>query len=191
MHNQSKTPNTEAYDWKPELLTRIDPAPNYKNSPLAKIKGKKYVNLKMGEETAFHYRSAVMKKMYHKEKKVLGRIFAHLKQIELREFIKTVRKNEGTLKEEEKTEDQKVTDLVRNMESSRIDLDVDPDFGLPYGMGYDQIIKEKADVFVNNKFYNNIMMDQLVQKLGYLDYRDALAINKYILEAKKHGDFRQ
>ena len=79
MHNQSKTPNTEAYDWKPELLTRIDPAPNYKNSPLAKIKGKKYVNLKMGEETAFHYRSAVMKKMYHKEKKVLGRIFAHLK----------------------------------------------------------------------------------------------------------------
>ena len=32
-------------------------------------------------------------------------------------------------------------------------------------------------------------MDQLVEKLGYLDYRDALAANKYILEAKRNGDY--
>lgn len=35
------------------------------------------------------------------------------------------------------------------------------------------------------------MMDQLVNELGYLDYRDCLAINKYILEAKRHGDYHQ
>jgi hypothetical protein len=35
------------------------------------------------------------------------------------------------------------------------------------------------------------MMDELVEKLGYLDFRDALAANKYILEAKKHGDYHQ
>jgi len=34
-------------------------------------------------------------------------------------------------------------------------------------------------------------MDELVNKLGYMDYRDALAANKYILEAKRHGDYHQ
>jgi hypothetical protein len=34
-------------------------------------------------------------------------------------------------------------------------------------------------------------MDELVQKLGYLDYRDALACNKYILESKRHNDYHQ
>lgn len=60
---------------------------------------------------------------------------------------------------------------------------MDPELGLPYGMGFDKIIKERADIFQNNKFYYNQMMDQLVEKLGYMDYRDALAVNKYILEA--------
>lgn len=34
-------------------------------------------------------------------------------------------------------------------------------------------------------------MDELVNKLGYMDYRDALACNKYILEVKRHGDYHQ
>jgi len=34
-------------------------------------------------------------------------------------------------------------------------------------------------------------MDDLVMKLGHMDYRDALAANKYILEAKRHGDYHQ
>lgn len=34
-------------------------------------------------------------------------------------------------------------------------------------------------------------MDDLIEKLGYLDYRDALAANKYILDAKKNGDYYQ
>lgn len=34
-------------------------------------------------------------------------------------------------------------------------------------------------------------MNELVGKLGYLDYRDALACNKYILEAKRHGEYHQ
>ena len=32
-------------------------------------------------------------------------------------------------------------------------------------------------------------MDELVESLGYMDYRDALAANKYIMEAKRHGDY--
>jgi hypothetical protein len=34
-------------------------------------------------------------------------------------------------------------------------------------------------------------MDELVKKLGYMDYRDALACNKYILEAKRSQDYGQ
>jgi hypothetical protein len=30
-----------------------------------------------------------------------------------------------------------------------------------------------------------------VQKLGYIDYRDALACNKYVLETKRHNDYHQ
>jgi len=38
---------------------------------------------------------------------------------------------------------------------------------------------------------NNRQMDKLIDKLGYMDYRDALALNRYILEAKRHGDYQQ
>jgi hypothetical protein len=56
---------------------------------------------------------------------------------------------------------------------------------LPYGLGFDDIIKKKVDLVDKQKTWNNRVMDDLVLKLGYMDYRDALACNKYILEAKK------
>lgn len=34
-------------------------------------------------------------------------------------------------------------------------------------------------------------MDELVLKLGYMDYRDLLAVNKYIVEAKLTGKYEQ
>lgn len=34
-------------------------------------------------------------------------------------------------------------------------------------------------------------MDALIDKLGYMDYRDALACNKYVIEAKRSGDYHQ
>jgi hypothetical protein len=34
-------------------------------------------------------------------------------------------------------------------------------------------------------------MDELIEQLGYMDYRDALACNKYILEAKRSKDYYQ
>ena len=32
-------------------------------------------------------------------------------------------------------------------------------------------------------------MDELIDKLGYMDYRDLLACNKYIIEAKKSKEY--
>jgi hypothetical protein len=34
-------------------------------------------------------------------------------------------------------------------------------------------------------------MDELVERLGYMDYRDALACNKYLIDVKRHGDYHQ
>jgi len=68
-------------------------------------------------------------------------------------------------------------------------FEYDDQFKLPYGIGYDAIIKKRADMVDKQKFWNNKVMDELVNKLGYMDYRDALACNKYILEVKRHGDY--
>lgn len=69
--------------------------------------------------------------------------------------------------------------------------DFDDQFKLPYGLGYDAIIKKRADNVDKQKYLNNKVMDDLISKLGYMDYRDALACNKYILEVKRHGDYHQ
>jgi len=58
-------------------------------------------------------------------------------------------------------------------------------------LGFDHILKEKADLINNNKFLNNRLMDNLVESLGYMDFRDALACNKYILESKRSTDYHQ
>ena len=68
-------------------------------------------------------------------------------------------------------------------------MDYDDQFKLPYGVGFDAIIKKRTDMIDKQKFLNNQVMDELVNKLGYMDYRDALACNKYLIEAKRHGDY--
>ena len=70
-------------------------------------------------------------------------------------------------------------------------FDYDDQFKLPYGVGYDHVIKKRTDMIDKQKFLNNRVMDELVEALGYMDYRDALACNKYIMEAKRHGDYHQ
>lgn len=62
---------------------------------------------------------------------------------------------------------------------------------LPVGTDFDFIIKQKAEEIDNQKLQNNYKMDELVDALGYMDYRDALACNKYIIEAKQSGDYHQ
>jgi hypothetical protein len=71
------------------------------------------------------------------------------------------------------------------------DYEIDDQFQLPYGLGFDHIIKKKAELIDGQKQSNNLVMDQLINELGYMDYRDALACNKYIIEAKRSGDYHQ
>lgn len=52
----------------------------------------------------------------------LGRIFAHFRYIELQNFIKKVRENEGTLKKETKSEEEEIDEMMQQMESASINI---------------------------------------------------------------------
>lgn len=68
---------------------------------------------------------------------------------------------------------------------------MDEQMSLPVGTTYDFVIKAKAEEIDAAKQSNNRMMDDLIKKLGYMDYRDALACNRYIIEAKRSKNYHQ
>jgi hypothetical protein len=125
------------------------------------------------------------------ERSRTGRLLSHMKHVEMKNFIRDVKIKEGSLKKSEyMSEMEQVQDLMKNEKKANLfKANIDEEFNLPYGFGFDYIIKEKGDLITNKKTLNNQLMDELVEKLGYLDFRDALAANRYILEAKKHGDY--
>ena len=70
-------------------------------------------------------------------------------------------------------------------------MPLDDQYNLPIGTEFDYILKSKQKENNSKKQLNDIKMDELVAKLGYIDYRDALACNKYIMEAKRSGEYHQ
>lgn len=68
-------------------------------------------------------------------------------------------------------------------------MPLDDQYNLPVGTQYDYILKSKQKENDEKKLLNDLKMDELVYKLGYMDYRDALACNKYIMEAKRSGEY--
>ena len=70
-------------------------------------------------------------------------------------------------------------------------MPLDDQYNLPIGTEFDYILKSEQKKNDNKKQINDMKMDELVAKLGYMDYRDALACNKYIIEAKRSGEYHQ
>ena len=93
------------------------------------------------------------------------------------------------IKEKEKETARQTVVRTRGIEAP--DFEVDDQFMLPYGLSFDNVIKKKAELIDSLKVANNVVMDELIERLGYMDYRDALACNRYILEAKRSGDYHQ
>jgi hypothetical protein len=64
---------------------------------------------------------------------------------------------------------------------------IDDDTGLLYGIGFDTFIhkinRDKQEILSKDD-----KIDNLVKKLGYIDMREFLMLNRYILEAKNHND---
>ena len=114
---------------------------------------------------------------YHK-----GRMHSHLKLFQIREQVKEVRAK-GDVNARRRRN--------KNTAETFEQMPVDDQMGLPIGTDFDFIIKKKAEEIDSQKQHNNVKMDDLVDKLGYMDYRDALACNKYIIEAKRSGRYHQ
>jgi len=87
-------------------------------------------------------------------------------------------------------------DLKRDSENKSSNIDnpsqqyIDDDTGLLYGIGFDTFIhkinRDKQEILSKDD-----KIDMLVKKLGYLDMREFLMLNRYILEAKNHHDALQ
>lgn len=119
-----------------------------------------------------------------------GRLFAHLRQEELKQAVQEIHDKE-TSSSSADAADTLSSSMIKEKGVWVEKFEYDDQFKLPYGVGYDHIIKKRTDNIDKQKFWNNRVMDELVESLGYMDYRDALACNKYIMEAKRHGDYHQ
>ena len=86
------------------------------------------------------------------------------------------------------------SDKIKEKKTRMLDQElpeIEDQFKVEVGTPFDYIFKERAELIDSQKVVNNKKMDELVDALGYMDYRDALACNKYIIEAKRSGDYHQ
>lgn len=178
-----------AYQYKPDLIYKIDPSPEYPDGPLPLPAGKKLEQDKF-RDSLERFRDNSLAKRRQRDRFMTGRLFAHLRQEELRSAVQEIH-NKETGASEDAASATSDASLIKEKGVWVDRFEYDDQFKLPYGVGFDSIIKKKADMIDKQKFWNNRVMDELVTKLGYMDYRDALAVNKYILEAKRHGDYHQ
>lgn len=115
-----------------------------------------------------------MKKRYEFERRRID----VLRLIKLRNSLVTKRKKA----DEEKSRGPLFGEIVRK-------TGFDENFNIITNVGQDDFLKllrHKAEI---KKSLNNKKMDELVRKMNYLDYRDFLAINKYIIESKRTNDY--
>lgn len=181
MNVDSKTDMT-AYDYKPEHITKIEPSPRYIESAL--LEGPQREKIKRDfVYNAERFRTAGILKRSNEQRVFQGRMYAHLKLHDMRTKVQQIRDNE-TLAQTK----------VRKTRATREGLpapmfEIDDTFNLPIGTSFDHVIKEKAEMIDSQKMFNNDKMDELIEQLGYMDFRDALACNKYILEAKRSRDY--
>jgi hypothetical protein len=77
--------------------------------------------------------------------------------MEMRDHIKEARTQEGKYDPEEDLDPaDKAKAILKAEQASELPtVKIDDEFKLPYGFGYDQIIKERADLINDKKFLNN------------------------------------
>ncbi len=175
-----------AYQFKPELIYRIAPSPEYPDQKDINPSRSRLKTLHDRSQYYEKFRNADVDRNRHEERFLEGRLFSHLRAEENKEQVKQLKQLESGAdmdKVREKRNDEGVFEVPT--------VEYDEEYKLPYGLGYDKLIKKKTDSIDQQKIWNNKVMDQLVEKLGYMDYRDALVCNKYILETKRHKDYHQ
>ena len=111
-----------------------------------------------------------------------GRIGSHEKLYQIKQEVQKIKDQEFASNSVLEKKTRGITGEEPEMEDQ---------FNVQIGTPFDYIFKERAELIDSQKMKNNKKMDELVAQLGYMDYRDALACNKYILETKRSGDYHQ
>lgn len=166
------------YENKKILIDELMPGPRYPDKAMKSLREQN--RIRNSKASLERIRTSGISKQRAEARFYKGRIEGHFKLEQLRKEVAAVRA-------EEKLNTNKKVKIKEGIRAP--DVQIDDMFQLPYGAGYDHIIKAKAEVINIEKQGNIKIMDDLIYKLGYMDYRDALACNKYILETKFSGDY--
>ena len=167
-----------SYEYQPEQIIRIHPGTQFIDNPMNH--GEKRERDR--QASAERQRTAILTYNANKKRFYRGRIFAHEKFYNMKQEVQKIKDLEQDSKSKVIEEKQPKGYWLEMMEK-------EDQFNVPVGTDFDYIIKERANQIDSQKKINSQKMDELVAQLGYMDYRDALACNKYIIEAKRSGDY--
>lgn len=132
-----------AYQYKPDLIYKIDPSPQYPDGPHPLPAGKKLEQGKFRDSLERFHDSSIAKRR-QRDRFMTGRLFAHLRQEELRAAVQEINEKEtGGAASAAAVSDASMI-KERGVWVDRFEYD--DQFKLPYGIGYDTIIKKKADM---------------------------------------------
>lgn len=84
MANRFKNHNLNAYDWVPEIVTSIDPAPRYMTRPGERERSTFSLKRRMFQEGLEKHKHGLIQKNVMTERATRGRLWAHLKHIEMK-----------------------------------------------------------------------------------------------------------
>lgn len=91
MANKFKNQNQGSYDWVPDVMSTITPAAQYVDKGMVSVKGN-HANKRMrADEGMDVFKQGITRKNMMEERSRTGRLYAHLKHIEMKEFIKNVK----------------------------------------------------------------------------------------------------
>ena len=98
MANKFKDKNLNTYDWIPEIMTSIDPSPTYHNKAMEKKMGPHHYKKVRASEGLEDQKHALIKQNQMEERSRTGRLLSHIKHVEMKNFIRDVKIQEGSLK---------------------------------------------------------------------------------------------
>jgi hypothetical protein len=81
-----------AYHYKPDLIYRIDPAPQYPDEPA--LSDKQKLERNKFRDSLERFRDNQIGKKRNRDKFMTGRLFAHLRQEELRQAVNEIHNKE-------------------------------------------------------------------------------------------------
>jgi len=167
MANRYKTESVGAYDWVPEVMTTIEPGPAYPSSGFPKVGGTRLSARRRAAEGADAFRNSLANVQQKKERSRVGRLHAHFKLIEMRKQVEAARIQEGSHDPEAHLDPkEKAAAIMKDDKADRNalpNIKIDSESKLPHGFGFDDIVKERADLLNDRKLRNNQLMDQLVE----------------------------